>query len=327
VLASGRRFSVNGVDFVADFPALELLATACKSDEEFERSFGTEEACRDWFFRARWPNGFVCPGCRNMGASWQAPRRVWQCVKCHRQTSLTAGTLLERTKKPLRTWFEAAYLIVQRGVNARTLQRELRLTYKTAWSWAHKLREALKGHETPHDPGPRESRRHDAARRSREYVREPDARRRGPCGCSKLLTRDWGFPNEIEEEREAKRDQLWRSWGYRTDPEPVPADAPPTRDLFSSCELQATYSGAVTEKHLRTYLDELAFRLNRRRRPRAEGFLTAMRALAASAPRTYRAIIARPAPEGYPLSIWSLSPPRERGGTRTGHVAQSCPST
>ena len=209
---------MNGVDFVANLPALELLATACRNDEEFERSFGTEEACRSWFFHARWPNGFVCPGCRNAGGTWQAPRKVWQCSACHKQTSLTAGTLLERTKKPLRTWFEAVYLIVQRGVNARTLQRELRLTYKTAWSWAHKLREALQGHEIPPNPERREAGRHEAARTYRDYTLKPDPRRRGPCGCSKLLSRDWGFPNEIEEEREARHILQKRSVGYRMEP-------------------------------------------------------------------------------------------------------------
>jgi hypothetical protein len=108
---------MNGVQAAVDFPGLLLLAKACESDERFRRQFGTEEACRDWFFRARWPTGFICPGCGSRGAGWHALRKVWQCTRCHKQTSLTAGTLLEGTRKPLRTWFEAgAPTDVQNGL-------------------------------------------------------------------------------------------------------------------------------------------------------------------------------------------------------------------
>jgi hypothetical protein len=78
--------------------------------------------------------------------------------------------------------------------------------------------------------------------------------------------------------------------------------------LSACCDLLATYSGSLTEKHLCAYLDELAFRWNRRRRPPGEGFETVALALATSAPRTERTIVARPAPTGHPLSIWAVWP-------------------
>jgi transposase-like protein len=302
---------MNGVQAAADFPGLLLLAKACESDERFRRQFGTEEACRDWFFRARWPTGFICPGCGSRGAGWHALRKVWQCTRCHKQTSLTAGTLLEGTRKPLRTWFEAAYLIVQRGVNARTLQRELRLTYKTAWLWAHKLRGALKGREKPPNPERNESLWFDASRTRQGSFRAPLPGQKTPCGCSKLLARDLCWLSEMEEEELVSRLERRRQLGYRIEPEVVPEDAPPTSCQFGCHELLATYSGSLTEKHLCAYLDEVAFRWNRRRREPGEGFETVARALATSAPRTERVIVARPPVTGHPLSIWSVWPPRK----------------
>jgi transposase-like protein len=303
---------MSGVmDVVADLPGLVLLARACQDDDAFHRHFGTEDACRDWFYRARWPKGFVCPNCGGSRASWQAARKVWQCRACHKQTSLTSGTLLERTKKPLRKWFEAAYLIVQRGVNARTLQRELGLTYKTAWVWAHKLRGALKGRETPANAERNESLSYDASRTRRHSVRHPHSSWTAPCGCSKLLTRDWGWQNEMDEEEEVAGLERRRRLGDRIGPEVTPEDTPPPRDMLAIYELLATYSGSVTEKHLCAYLDELAFRWNRRRRAPSEGFMTVVDALATTLPRTERTIARRPAPTGNALSIWSVWPVRK----------------
>jgi hypothetical protein len=85
----------------------------------------------------------------------------------------------------------------------------------------------------------------------------------------------------------------------------VPEDAPPTADAFATWELLGTYSGSVSEKHLRGYLDELTFRRNHALRPLAERFLTIARALAETAPRSYRQIAARPPATGRPLSIFS----------------------
>jgi transposase-like protein len=309
---------MNGVQAYANFPELVLLAVACKDSEEFQRCFGTEEACRRWFFRARWPNGFVCPGCGGRGASWQAPRKVWQCATCHKQTSLTAGTLLQGTKKPLRTWFEAAYLIVQRGVSARTLEDELGLTYKTAWVWGHKLRGLLKGHERPPNAERNESLRHDASRTNYDSVRAPHPSRKVPCACSKLLARDFGWLNEVKEEEEVTRLELRRRLGYWIEPEVVPMDAPPTMCMNASYDLLATYGGSLSEKHLCAYLDEVSFRWNRRRREPREGFETVLEALATSVPRTERTIVARAAATGHPLSIWAEWPRvRLRGRSAT----------
>jgi transposase-like protein len=291
-------------DYVDRFPGLERLATACLRREEFRATFGTEAACRRWFFRARWPNGFKCPACSSSGRRVRT-RNVMECRSCRRQTSLTAGTLLHATRKPLRTWFEAAYLIVQRGVNARTLQKQLGLTYKVAWAWGHKLRAALKPHVVPGDAGPREGLRLEASRTRVGSIGPPNPRHKEPCGCSKLLRRDWQMPSDLEEDRDARRRERDRQRGLP--PELVPWDGPPARDFSATCDLLATFRGSLSEKHLKSYLDEQAFRENHGSRPLEDVFLGLAHALALTAPHSVRQIVARPSPEGFPLSIFKTA--------------------
>ena len=74
--------------------------------EEFENKFNTEEACRDYLFLLRWPNGFICPKCGNKKA-WEVRTLLLECSKCHYQTSVIAGTIFQDTHKPLTMWFRA----------------------------------------------------------------------------------------------------------------------------------------------------------------------------------------------------------------------------
>src|SRR6516165_9865839 len=105
-----------------------------------------EAACIAALAELRWPNGFTCVGCAGRLAYQLAARlRVFECADCGRQHSVTAGTVVDRTRTPLRKWFAAAWLIGQdkRGVSALFLARELALRYDTAWLMAHKLRRGL----------------------------------------------------------------------------------------------------------------------------------------------------------------------------------------
>jgi transposase-like protein len=113
---------------------------------EFQRQFATEEACQDYLASCRWPEGFTCPRCAHTRAYCLIAQRRWQCAACRYQVSLTAGTILHRTKTPLTVWFWAAYLCVtdKRGISALLLQRQLGLRrYETAWMLLHKLRRAM----------------------------------------------------------------------------------------------------------------------------------------------------------------------------------------
>lgn len=113
---------------------------------DFQQRFASEAACLEYLAASRWPEGFECPGCGGRSAWVLERRHLWQCVDCRLQTSVTAGTVLHKTRTPLRVWFWAAYLVATHhpGISAKQLQRQLGLSrYETAWLILHKLRRAM----------------------------------------------------------------------------------------------------------------------------------------------------------------------------------------
>ena len=116
-----------------------------KSLKEFQARFRDEEGCRQYLAACRWPEGFRCGQCGAAGAFELPQRRLWQCKACGRQVSGTAGTVLHRTRVPLTVWFWAAYLVTTHtpGLSAVQLQRQLGVSYETAWALLHKLRRAM----------------------------------------------------------------------------------------------------------------------------------------------------------------------------------------
>lgn len=112
---------------------------------EFEKRFSSEGACLEYVRQLRWPDGFRCPACGH-GKAWGSSRGRYHCAGCGRQTTVTAGTIFQDTRKPLRLWFRAIWHVVSQkhGVSALGLQRVLDLkSYRTAWTWMHKLRCAM----------------------------------------------------------------------------------------------------------------------------------------------------------------------------------------
>ncbi len=112
---------------------------------EFEARFAAEAACREYMMQLRWPDGFLCPRCQTKGA-WVANRGRLICPACRYQASVTAGTIFQDTRKPLRLWFRALWYVStqKNGASAMGLQRMLGLgSYLTAWTWLHKLRRAM----------------------------------------------------------------------------------------------------------------------------------------------------------------------------------------
>lgn len=112
---------------------------------EFERQFRTEEECWRYLVRIRWPYGFRCQKC-GLNRSWLLKRRLWQCQDCGAMTSVTAGTIFQDSHLPLRLWFRAIWWFTNQktGINALGLQRALGIgSYRTAWSCLHKLRRAM----------------------------------------------------------------------------------------------------------------------------------------------------------------------------------------
>lgn len=116
-----------------------------KTISEFEKRFASEEACRQYLYQLRWPQGFQCPRCGSDEA-WSTKRGLNRCKECDFQISVTAGTIFQDTRKPLLQWFRAMWYVTNQkhGVSALGLQRFLGLgSYHTAWTWLHKLRRAM----------------------------------------------------------------------------------------------------------------------------------------------------------------------------------------
>lgn len=112
---------------------------------EFDARFSSEEGCRQYLRKLRWPEGFVCSKCGGQEA-WTTKRNLLVCSQCQYQASLTAGTIFQNTRKPLTIWFKAIWWVTtqKNGASALGLQRILGLrTYYTAWTWLHKLRRAM----------------------------------------------------------------------------------------------------------------------------------------------------------------------------------------
>jgi len=114
----------------------------------FQRLFPDEAACAAYLERARWGDGFVCDHCGAPGEPYRFANRpgVCRCRHCKRDTSLTAGTVMERTHTPLSVWFWAAYLVASQtpGMSAVQFQRQLGLPrYETAFQILHKLRAGM----------------------------------------------------------------------------------------------------------------------------------------------------------------------------------------
>ena len=115
------------------------------SEPEFERLYGSEEACRAALFKWRWPHGFACPQCGGAKHCVIEGRGLFQCNNCRHQTSLTAGTIFAATKLALTTWFRAMYHVTQskQGISSLELGRRLGVTQTTAWKIKNKLAQVM----------------------------------------------------------------------------------------------------------------------------------------------------------------------------------------
>jgi hypothetical protein len=128
--ASGRP--VGGVDYPRNFA-------------EFEAFFSTERECLLYLARLRWPDGFRCPACAHEHY-WLRDDGLLLCCQCRRKTSVTAGTIFDKSRLGLRKWFQVIWYVVNQtgGVSALGLQRVLGFgSYETAWAWLQKLRRAM----------------------------------------------------------------------------------------------------------------------------------------------------------------------------------------
>jgi len=116
-----------------------------RSVGELHAWFRTDADCLDYLEWLRWPDGFVCPDCRHR-EGWRLGDGRFMCSGCGGRTSVTAGTIFDRTRTPLTVWFTACWLFAsgKDGISALSLQRTLEIgSYQTAWAMLHRLRSVL----------------------------------------------------------------------------------------------------------------------------------------------------------------------------------------
>ena len=116
---------------------------------DFFEQYGSEDKCHTALFQLHWPQGYECPKCGNVSYCELKGRKLYQCNRCHYQTSVTAGTIFHGTHVPLKKWFLAIYLVTQRknGISALQLSREIGVSANTGWMIKHKLMQVMLNRE------------------------------------------------------------------------------------------------------------------------------------------------------------------------------------
>jgi len=287
---------------------------------EFQQRFSTEEACRQYLFQCRWPEGFVCPRCSCR--KYFRQRHLAQCKACGYQVSVTAGTVMHRTRTPLTTWFWAAFLVSTHtpGFSAAQFQRYAGIrNYKVAFHMLHKLRAAM--------VRPARDRLRGLVEVDETYIGGPKEGKRGRGAAGKALV---AAALEVLDEGEKKeragrlrlriipdasaaslhgfiQDAVGPGATIRTDDwsgyEGVPRhgyvhqivgpkEVEHIHRTFGNLKtwLEGTHHG-VSRKHLQAYLNEFVFRHNRRRTPMA-AFQTVLGLASHATAPTYRQLLA-----------------------------------
>ena len=301
---------------------------------ELEARFSSEQACREYLFRLRWPEGFRCPRCGDARA-WPLRSVLWQCAGCGRQASVTAGTIFQDTRTPLTVWFRAMWWVTSQknGVSALGLQRVLGLgSYQTAWAWLHKLRRAMvrPGRDRLFGTvevdetylGGLEEGVHGRQTERKALIvvaAQEDGRgigrirmRRVPDASAENLV---PFVEQSVEPGSVVHTDAWlgylplESKGYRhkvtflKGQKKSPSELlPRVHRVISLLKrwLLGTHQGAVSFEHRDYYLDEFTFRFNRRNsRSRGKLFFRLVQQAVAVEPTTYRSIV-RTAQAGWP---------------------------
>lgn len=112
---------------------------------EFVKQFPDDNACMHYLKKLRWPDGFICPACNASDEPWHQTRERLVCRACQHQTSITSGTILDKTRTPLITWFEVAWHMTttKNGFSAKSFERTMGIRYRTAWAILQRYRIAM----------------------------------------------------------------------------------------------------------------------------------------------------------------------------------------
>ena len=282
-----------------------------RSVGEFQAWFATDADCLDYLEWLRWPAGFTCPACGH-GGGWRLGDGRFMCSGCEARTSVTAGTIFDRTRTPLTVWFNACWLFAtgKDGISALSVKRTLEIgSYQTAWAMLHRLRSVLVrpgrdrlagmvevdetyigGHEEGLSGG--RARGKKVLTGIAVEVREP--RGFGRCRMRPLADASAAslhpFVTDFVEPGTTVITDGWQGYsglgklGYihdrrsqraaRARGEDVGALLPGVHRIASLTKrwLLGTHQGSVDDAHLPDYLNEFVFRFNRRR-SRSRGML------------------------------------------------------
>lgn len=304
-----------------------------RSYAELLAFFPDDAACADYLDWLRWPNGFVCPTCGGSRA-WRMGDGRWWCEACRRRVSVTAGTIFHGTRTPLTVWFAAAWHMTagKNGVSAATLHRLLGFgSYQTAWAMAHRYRtamvrpgrdrlvgdvevdETLIGGVRPGSRGRGalgkvlvavavEQQVKGFGRCRLAVISNASAAALGRFAAdhiepgSVLITDGWGAYPAIA-----------TAGGYRHKPtnvsrsgQPAHIPLPGVHRVASLVKrwLLGTHQGSVEADHVQAYLNEFAFRFNRRgSRHRGLLFRRLLEQAVDVGPVTYRSLVVNPTPK------------------------------
>ena len=319
-----------------------------RSTGEFQSWFATDADCLDFLDWLRWPGGFVCPRCGH-GGGWAVADGRYKCAACGKRTSVTAGTLFDRRRTPLTVWFTACWMFAAQkdGVSALSLQRALEIgSYPTAWAMLHRLRSVLVRPERDRltgtvevdetyiggeEPGLRGGRA--KGKKALVGVAVEAMETRGYGRCRMGILRDGSaaslhpFVTDNVEPGATVITDGWTGYrgldrlGYTHQPRSQRADRargedpgellPGVHRVASLAKrwLLGTHQGSVEDAHLGSYLNEFAFRFNRRRsHSRGLLFYRVLELAVGHDPVRFRDLVANPPPKKT-----APSPPIVRG--------------
>ena len=306
--------------------------------EEFENRFSTEASCQAYLVSLRWPDGFRCPACGSSKAT-RVGATLFQCCACRRQTSATAGTIFQDTRKPLVMWYRAMWYVTSQknGASALGLQRVLGLgSYETAWTWLHKLRRAMVRPDRDRLSGWIEVDEtvvggfEDgvAGRQTESKVWVVIAAQADGPGIGRIRMRMMAdasarsihpFVQDCIEPGSTIHTDGWQGYagldskGYQREITMIRGRRKQASELMPRVHrvasllkrwLLGTHQGAVAHTHLPYYLDEFTFRFNRRKsQSRGKLFFRLMQQAASTPPATYHFIVKRSKPHTQPIGV------------------------
>src|SRR5919109_2097116 len=129
-----------------NFPRRSTASESRYTFYDFDREFPDDASCLAWLVGHLYPHGIFCPKCQRVTKHHRiAKRPAFACQFCGHHEYPLAGTIFEGSPTSLRLWFHGFFLMAQTrcGISAKQLERELGVTYKTAWRMFNKIRSLL----------------------------------------------------------------------------------------------------------------------------------------------------------------------------------------